>query len=159
MKTKTYLPVFFFLALLVAVSACSSNPVDPLQATDTLETQDSVQKKRPFGEVTYLISSEKGIPAEVALSMWVPEKNSFVKERITLANQPLSRTFSIAPDQHRDVDFALYNLTKQTIVRAFIVIDGEVVAGGDATGSVPILSLHTREMESCLIGMIPCAMP
>ena len=44
MKTKTYIHVFFFLALLVAVSACSSNPVDPLQAKDTLETEDAVQK-------------------------------------------------------------------------------------------------------------------
>ena len=93
------------------------------------------------------------------MSMWVPEENGFVKERITLTDQPMQRTIYIHPDQHRDVDFALYNLTEQTIVRAFILIDGEVVAGGDATGSVPILSLDTREMESCHIGMIPCAMP
>lgn len=159
MKTKTYIHVFFFLALLVAVSACSSNPVDPLQTTDPLAGEDAVQKKRPFEEVTYLIWSEKGIRAEVAMSMWIPKKNSFAKERIMLADQPISRTFSIHPDQHRDVDFALYNLTEQTIVRAFILIDGEVVAGGDATGSIPILSLDTRERESCHIGMIPCAMP
>ena len=71
----------------------------------------------------------------------------------------MQRTFYIDPAQHRDLDFTLYNLTDRTIVRAFIIVDREVVAGGDAMGQVPILSLDTREIQSCHIGMIPCAMP
>ena len=157
-KRRALFPVGVF-ALLVALSACSSNPVDSLETRDSLAAEGPVHKILPVEEVTYFMWSEKGLLAAVDVSMWIPGEGGFVKERISLSDQPMQRTFFIDPAQHRDLDFTLYNLTERAIVRAFIIIDGEVVAGGDATGPVPILSLDTREMQSCHIGMIPCAMP
>ena len=137
------------LALIIAISftACDSNPVDPIEDISGMNP-DSYRHKIPTVEVIYRVSSEKGVPSDIGLLMWVPEQGAMMFEQARVDDADYEYTFEITPDQLDQVQFMLNGVNQEAMLRAFIYVNREVEAYGMTSATTPMIALSTKNEEA-----------
>lgn len=142
-------PLRTALALVLALSftACDSNPLDPIEDPSTMNP-DGYVHKIPTVEVTYRISSEKGVPSDIGLLMWVPEQGAMMFEKAHVADEDYVYTFEITPSQLEQVRFTLNSESQEAMLRAFIYVNQEIKGYGTTSAVAPMVAVEMNEDQS-----------
>jgi|GEM_PF-3948673 len=142
-------PLRTALAMVLALSftACDSNPLDPIEDPSAMNP-DGYTHQIPTMEVTYRVSSEKGVPSDIGLLMWVPDEGGMMYEKAHVANEDYVYTFDVVPSQLEQVRFMLNGENSESMLRAFIYVNQEIKGYGTTSALAPMVSIEMSEGQT-----------
>lgn len=137
------------LAVLLALSftACDSSPLDPIEDPSAMSPDGFVHEISTV-EVTYRVSSEKGIPSDIGLLMWVPDQGAMMFEKAHVADTDFEYSFEITPSELEQVRFTLNGVNEEAMLRAFIYVNQEIKGYGTTDALAPMVAIEMREGKS-----------
>lgn len=145
--SNTILRTALVAVLALSFTACDSNPVDPLEESSGANP-DANDANLPTVEVTYRVSSEKGIASDIGLLIWVPEQGAVMFEQAHVDETDYEYTFEIMPDKLDQIQFTLNSVNSEAMLRAFIYVNQEIEAFGITSATTPMIALKMEKEEN-----------
>lgn len=140
-STKNRLTPVLTFVLALSFTACDSNPLDPIE-DQSASNQSIHSDKLPTVRVSYRISSEKGIPSDIDMLMWVPEQGRMMFEKGHVSDTDYEYTFEAMVHELDNLRFTLNSANDHALLRAFIYVNEEIEAFGTADASAPMVALE-----------------